>query len=102
LMIEQGLVREVQNLMDMGYNGDLYAFNAIGYQEIFSYLKKRISLELAIAVAKKKSRAYAKRQFTWFKHQPGIIWVEYKNREEVVKKIVELFPAIASKPVVSN
>jgi tRNA dimethylallyltransferase len=102
MMIEQGLVKEVKNLMDMGYDDELYAFNAIGYKEIFSYLKKRISLELAIMVAKKKSRAYAKRQFTWFKHQPGIIWIEYKDREEVIKKIVELFPAITSNPVVSD
>ena len=94
-MIEQGLVQEAKNLMDMGFDDDLYAFNAIGYREIFNYLKKRISLELAITVAKKKSRAYAKRQFTWFKHQPGIIWLEHKDREEVIKKIVELFPAIA-------
>jgi tRNA dimethylallyltransferase len=96
MMIEQGLVHEVKNLIAMGYDENLYAFNAIGYREIFAYLKNRIPLELAITVAKKKSRAYAKRQFTWFKHQPGIIWVEYKDREEVAKKIVELFPAIAS------
>lgn len=94
MMIEQGLVKEVKNLLDRGYEENLYAFNAIGYREIFQYLKKRISLELAIMVAKKKSRAYAKRQFTWFKHQPGIIWIEYKDREEVIKKITELFPAI--------
>jgi tRNA dimethylallyltransferase len=93
-MIEKGLVQEIKNLIDMGFEEDLYAFNAIGYREIFGYLKKRISLEFAIMIAKKKSRAYAKRQLTWFKHQPGIIWIEYKDREEVIRKIVELFPAI--------
>lgn len=95
LMIEEGLIREVKSLIDRGYDEDLYAFNAIGYREIFGYLKKRISLELAIAMAKKKSRAYAKRQFTWFKHQPDITWLEYKDRQEVMKKIIELFPAIS-------
>lgn len=99
MMIEKGLVQEVKNLLDMGFDEDLYAFNAIGYREIFGYLKNRISLDFAAMIAKKKSRAYAKRQLTWFKHQPGIIWVEYKDREEVIKKIVELFPAIVSNVV---
>ncbi len=102
MMMEQGLIQEVKNLIAMGYDEDLYAFNAIGYREVFGYLKKRISLELAITVAKKKSRAYAKRQITWFKHQPGIIWLEYKDRGEVIKKIVELFPAITANPVVGH
>lgn len=93
-MVEKGLVQEVKNLMDRGFEEELYAFNAIGYREIFGFLKNRISLDFAIMIAKKKSRAYAKRQLTWFKHQPGIIWIEYKDREEVIKKIVELFPEI--------
>uniref|UniRef100_A0A7C6EFK6 tRNA dimethylallyltransferase n=1 Tax=candidate division WOR-3 bacterium TaxID=2052148 RepID=A0A7C6EFK6_UNCW3 len=97
-MIEQGLVQEVKGLLDMGYDEDLYAFNAIGYREIFGYVKSRISLELAIAVAKKKSKAYAKRQLTWFKREPGIIWIEYNDKEEVIKKIIESFPAIIEQP----
>ncbi|MEO0084680.1 MAG: tRNA (adenosine(37)-N6)-dimethylallyltransferase MiaA, partial [candidate division WOR-3 bacterium] len=95
MMIEQGLVEEVKHLIDMGYDENLYAFNAIGYREIFDYVKNRISLELAIKVAKKKSKNYAKRQFTWFKHQAGVIWIENKDKEDVIRKIVELFPAIA-------
>lgn len=101
-MIEQGLVQEVKGLLDMGYDEDLYAFNAIGYREIFGYVKNRISLELAIVVAKKKSKSYAKRQLTWFRRAPGIFWIEYNDKEVVIKKIVELFPAITAKPVVSN
>lgn len=93
-MIEKGLVQEVKNLIDMGFDEELYAFNAIGYREIFGYLKNRISLNFAVMIAKKKSRAYAKRQLTWFKHQPGISWIEYKDKEEVIRKITELYPAI--------
>jgi tRNA dimethylallyltransferase len=49
---------------------------AIGYKEIAMYLNGEISLENAMALVKRRSRNYAKRQFTWFKKEEGIRWID--------------------------
>lgn len=67
-MIDEGLINEVENLIKK-YNLSSTAVKAIGYQEIISYLNGEITLENAKEIIKKKTRNYAKRQNTFFKHQ---------------------------------
>jgi tRNA dimethylallyltransferase len=49
---------------------------AIGYKEIATYLKGEISLDEAVGLVKKCTKRYAKRQFTWFKKEEGIHWID--------------------------
>ena len=67
-MIKDGLVEECQKLLK-NYQLSITARQAIGYKEIFDYLEGKTSLEEAIELIKKRSRNYAKRQVTFFKHQ---------------------------------
>ncbi|MBW6465162.1 MAG: tRNA (adenosine(37)-N6)-dimethylallyltransferase MiaA [Brevefilum sp.] len=66
-MLDQGLVAEVQGLFDAGYAPDLPTFSAIGYAEIIRYLQGEISLEEAVALIKRNTRIFVRRQANWFK-----------------------------------
>ncbi len=83
LMIELGLVDEVKNILNMGYNKDLVSMQGIGYKEIIMYLENKISLDDAINIIKQGSRNYAKRQLTWFKRDNRIKWIDIDNFESI-------------------
>lgn len=76
IMIEQGLEDEVRQLLDMGIRRDSTAMQAIGYKELVRYTDGLCDFETAIEDIKRESRRYAKRQITWFKRNPEIIWKE--------------------------
>ncbi len=67
-MFKVGLVDEVKKLLSK-YELSITAKEAIGYKEVISYLNGELSLEDSIELVKKRSRNYAKRQVTFFKHQ---------------------------------
>ena len=67
-MVNNGLVDEVKTLLQK-YELSLTAKAAIGYKEVIDYLANKISLEECIELIKKRTRNYAKRQVTFFKHQ---------------------------------
>ena len=70
-----GLLDEAAGLRAR-YAEDLPAFSAIGYREAFDVLAGRADLETAIATTVARTRAYAKRQRTWFRSQPDITWLD--------------------------
>jgi tRNA dimethylallyltransferase len=70
-MIEAGFVDEVRRLRQPGRPMSREASQALGYQEISAYLDGRAGLDEAIERTKTRSRNFAKRQLTWFRHLPG-------------------------------
>lgn len=72
-MVQQGLVDEVKSLVPYK---DANALQTVGYTEFFSFLDGACSLEEAIALIKKNTRRYAKRQLTWFRKDPAIHWFD--------------------------
>jgi len=92
-MIDKGLEKEVTSLYEKGYTKNLQSMKAIGYQEWFAYFDNMQSKEDTIALIKKKSRNYAKRQYTWFKHQVPVTWFTV-NLEQFEKTIHEVIQAI--------
>jgi tRNA dimethylallyltransferase len=73
-MIGQGLVAEVGQLL--GRSPDRTPLQAIGYKEIVSHLRGDIPLEEAVRLVKRNTRRYAKRQYTWFRREEGIGWID--------------------------
>ena len=73
-MIANGLLQEMEYLLNKGYTRDLQSMKAIGYKEWFTYFDKKQSLVETIELIKKNSRNYAKRQYTWFKNQFMMQW----------------------------
>ncbi|MCJ8347632.1 tRNA (adenosine(37)-N6)-dimethylallyltransferase MiaA [bacterium] len=76
IMIEQGILDEVQNLMDMGVNADHTAFQAIGFKETHSYLLDHIDENEWIRLFKRNTRRFAKRQLTWLRRQNNTELIE--------------------------
>ncbi len=90
LLMEQGLLEEVEKLMRMELTEDHISMKAIGYKEIMAYFHGRCPLETAIDNVKKNTRHYAKKQLTWFRRYDKIKWYnisEYPNDETAVEGI---------------
>ena len=87
LMIEKGLIEEVQNLKEK-YNQFPTAMQGLGYKEVVEYLENKTTKEEMIENIKKETRHYAKRQLTWFRKNKDTIWIDStKAREENVNFI---------------
>lgn len=89
-MFDQGLVQEVEGLLDQGYNFDLKSFKAIGYKEFKDYFYGESSLEDVKEKIKQHSRNYAKRQLTWFRRVEEAKWMDkslYNSEEEFYKAL---------------
>jgi len=78
-MIEQGAVGEVEALLPRKLNPNLPVMRAIGVRELRDYLLGEISLDDAIAAGQQATRRYAKRQYTWFAHQPPPDWPRFQE-----------------------
>lgn len=76
LMVKQGLLQEIDELMKKKYSPALQSMKAIGYKEWFAYYQGVQSLEETLELIKKNSRNYAKRQYTWFNNQLPVKWFE--------------------------
>ena len=83
IMIEEGLIDEVKNLISMGYNKTLVSMQGLGYKEIVRYIEGEITLDDAINLIKKGSRNYAKRQLTWFRRDNRIKWVDVNTFKSI-------------------
>jgi tRNA dimethylallyltransferase len=73
-MFKNGIVEEVQVLLAKGVGESAPPFRALGYKHVLRFLKKQVSLEEAVAMTKRDTRHYAKRQMTWFKKTAGVNW----------------------------
>lgn len=83
-MIADGLFEEAGNLILFR---DHNALKTVGYSEIFGYLDGNYEKEEAVRLLKRNSRRYAKRQMTWFKKDPEIIWIHPDNLQEGIRMI---------------
>lgn len=94
-MIKNGLLEEVKSLLER-YKPDSPAFNGIGYKEMAEFLtgNSKNDLEKVVEKIKRNTRRYVKRQITWFKKEPKIIWIDIKdndNSEDIVDIILKIY-----------
>lgn len=75
-MMENGLLKEVENLKDYQH---LTSLKTVGYTELFKYFNSEWDLDFAISEIQKNSRRFAKRQLTWYRGEDNIHWVDYQN-----------------------
>ena len=89
IMLEQGLLPEVEQLVEAGYSLDLKSMQSIGYQQMGLFLKGEADWPEAVRLLKRDTRRYAKRQMTWFKKETDILWCRPDAYNEVEMKIKE-------------
>jgi tRNA dimethylallyltransferase len=73
-MFKSGIINEVEGLLKKGVDENSAPFRALGYKYVLKLLKKEITAEESIALNKRDTRHYAKRQITWFRKMEGIQW----------------------------
>ena len=90
LRMEQGLLQEVQGLLDMGLTEEHISMKGIGYKELIRHLEGEYDLDTAISKIQQNTRHYAKRQLTWFRRYDTMKWFDlsqYQNKEHVLEDI---------------
>ncbi len=92
-MISAGLVDEVKELLRRGFEPGINSLQTVGYREAISYVQGKIRFEDMVSLIKMNTRRYAKRQVTWFKKDPRIIWVgvDGKSPHEIAEEIAGRF-----------
>lgn len=86
-MIEEGLIEEIQGLLDSGINFSNQSMQGIGYKEFKEYFNGEKTLDECIASVKSNTKHFAKRQYTWFKNQMNLNW--YEDKDSAKKDIEE-------------
>lgn len=76
LMKEEGLTKEVKSLLEMGCTREMVSMQGLGYKEIIDALEGRDTLDHAYERIKQETRHFAKRQFTWFRRERDVTWLE--------------------------
>ncbi len=102
-MIQQGLEDEVKRVLTMikEHQGgrpleSFSSMQAIGYKEMAQHFAGDLSLQEAVSLIRKRSKAYAKRQFIWFRKEEGIQWVDLSGLQEpheMFEKVIKLIHA---------
>ncbi|MDQ2673175.1 MAG: tRNA (adenosine(37)-N6)-dimethylallyltransferase MiaA [Chloroflexota bacterium] len=75
MFLQGGLLDEVRHLLDAGYGPELPPMTGHGYREAARHLAGEWTLEQAIEATARRTRQYAKRQRTWFRREPRIMWL---------------------------
>lgn len=92
LMMEQGLVEEVEQLIERDVPMSAVAMQGLGYKEIAGYLRGDYTLEAAVELLKRDTRRFAKRQLSWFRHMKDIHWIHatenFHNHSEPIYDIM--------------
>ncbi len=82
-MFQRGLVAETQELLKRGLAGNPTAMQALGYRQVVEYLRDEHSLPETVELVKTRTRQFAKRQMTWFRHQLPLTWLDIDPADTV-------------------
>jgi tRNA dimethylallyltransferase len=88
-MFKSGLIEEAENLLAIGYTEELQPMKSLGYRHAIEYLNNVRNLENTVLQLQKDTRRYAKRQLTWFRPDPEMVWVDPEDRDFIVQRIRE-------------
>ena len=87
IMIQEGLIEEVEGLRKMGYTSDLTSMQSIGYRHANNYIDGLWDMDEMMRLLVRDTRRYAKRQLTWFGNDPKLKWFERNAAEDVIQII---------------
>jgi tRNA dimethylallyltransferase len=93
-MFDRGLIQEVEELLNKGYDENLSSLSAIGYRETINVIHGECSIDNAKVIMKRKTRQFIRRQANWFKpDDPQILWFEMipDPLEQIVSEINNRF-----------
>ncbi len=83
--LTHGLVEETQRLLAQGYRREDAAMKGLGYRQIAAHLAGECDRTEMVRRFKRDTRRYAKRQMTWFRKEPGIVWLMISESEPIAE-----------------
>ena len=98
--IAAGWVDEVRALLARGLERNAMAMQAAGYRELATHLRDKLSLAEAVQLIKTRTRQLARRQLTWFRHEPDVTWTEISRDEtavETARRVLTMLPKETTK-----
>ena len=95
LMLQQGLLDEIRQLLDSGIPTNCTAMQAIGYKEFVDAMEGKITIQEAAAQVQQSSRRYAKRQLTWFRRNKQMHWLMRQGSSDFDKILNEARQIVA-------
>ena len=90
MMFEHGLKKEIETLLNQGVTFSDASMQGIGYKEWESYFRGNMTEEEVKEEIQKHSRQFAKRQYTWFRHQMPVHWFDISEKEDTERMINEI------------
>lgn len=87
-MMESGFLDEVRGLVEKGLTLSHNSMKAIGYRHLYLHLTGELGLEEAVKLIKRDTKRYAKRQLTWFRKDPEIVWFSYPDEKNEILKYI--------------
>jgi tRNA dimethylallyltransferase len=84
IMMEQGLLKEAENLLPYRH---LNALQTVGYKELFDFFDKKTDLKTAVELIKQNTRRFAKRQLTWFRRDAEMKWFAPEQGNAIIAYI---------------
>lgn len=89
-MFEGGLVEEVRHILARGFAATAKPFESHGYRQAVQLLAGELNAREALFYAQRNTRQYAKRQMTWFRREPGLVWLKgFGDAPEIQQAAVE-------------
>lgn len=86
-MIESGLLEEAEGLLRKGYSPDLKPMKSLGYRHMVKLLDGGYDMDEAIGQLQTDTRRYAKRQLTWFRADPEMVWKRPEDLDGIIKEV---------------
>jgi tRNA dimethylallyltransferase len=86
-MFSAGLIEETKEILAKGYSRDCKPFESLGYRQALDVIAGKCTIEEAIVSTQQETRRYAKRQWTWFRRDPQILWLKGFGSDPAVKAI---------------
>ncbi len=95
-MLRAGLLKEVKELLNKGFDPTSKPLRSIGYRHLISYLRGEVDLCEAVRLMKRDTRRYAKRQLTWFRADTEIKWFKPFKKKEILKEVKRFYQSFSS------
>jgi tRNA dimethylallyltransferase len=99
VMLENGFLQEVRRLLDLGYSETTNSLQTVGYQEAIARLRGKINYDTMVALIKRNTRRFAKRQLTWFRAEKRMHWMpvaDEKDLSSISQQIIERYRLFAA------
>lgn len=86
-MMASGLIEEVKTLLNHGFCPELKSMQSIGYRHVIAFLQGEVTRHDMVEQLKRDTRRYAKRQLTWFRADPEMIWFEPLDVDSILQEV---------------